>query len=929
MELGLFAEDRRVFLGWDRPLLLGLVEWLWERREEMAGMLVVVPTAQSGRRLREALAEAGGCLAPRVVTPGYFMRAEGTAAEAVELLAWIEVLEGVRDWEQYAAAFPIAPGEGEAAGWALGLARSLAGVRVSLQENALTLAGAAKRMAGTVEADRWKALAGLEGQVERLLGEWQVTSRNAVLSRGSFEWPAEVERVVVAGVADLPKAVGRILEKGPVPVSVLVAGEESDDFDEWGRPGVAWNEREIGWPERGSVCLTADPRQQAEEVVRLVAEEGTQSDRVALGSADEETSGELVRAFGRMGWKVFDPGCRVAPGLAGWLGAWRNFLRHPGVAEAVDLLGFAQSGALVRGKRAQRAMGLSAARDAWLVRTREDVERALEQAGKELEGAEAAGVESYIKRGEFAVEQLRQALETMEFLESRRGTFLREPFHGGMERLLGVVDAEDEAGMRDWLAATAPMAAELKREAVFWIDLYLASPGSRAEATPEDRVLDVLGWVELLFESGPHLVVCGMNEGMVPDRESTDAWLPEGSRRVLGLSHGETRAARDAYLLCALLEARKAEGRVDLLLAKASGGGDALKPSRLLLAAKGGELARRVMELFREVEPPESGLAWTLEEAWKWRPRVEAGREKLSVTAFADYLACPFRFYLKQVLRMGAPEPERVEWNARDFGTVAHVVLERWALDAEAREFSKTEAIEKWVHAELDRIVAERFGGKPPLAVRIQCEAMRQRLSWFARVQACERAAGWRVVEVEKRFSLPVDGIEVRGQVDRIEMNEDGRKRILDYKTTAKASEVEKAHWTKIVASTNWPPHLEGVEAVRSADGKMRWTNLQVAFYSAALGDVDEIGYFALGATESEVKVSLWDGFGREEQESALGCARWVIGQVKAGAFWPPTGKVTYDDYEVLALGRSLEETVEVGGGVGAGSLIDGREEKG
>jgi ATP-dependent helicase/nuclease subunit B len=116
MELGLFEEDRRVFLGWGRPVLPLVVEWLWERREELPGMLVVVPTAQSGRRLREALAEAGGCLAPRVVTPGYFMWADGVAPEAVELLAWVEVLEGVRDWENFTAAFPTAPGVGDGAG---------------------------------------------------------------------------------------------------------------------------------------------------------------------------------------------------------------------------------------------------------------------------------------------------------------------------------------------------------------------------------------------------------------------------------------------------------------------------------------------------------------------------------------------------------------------------------------------------------------------------------------------------------------------------------------------------------------------------------------------------------------------------------------------------------------------------------------------
>src|SRR5690606_40286221 len=50
------------------------VEWLLDRKHELPGMVVVVPTRQSGRRLREALAErAEALLAPRVVTPGWFL----------------------------------------------------------------------------------------------------------------------------------------------------------------------------------------------------------------------------------------------------------------------------------------------------------------------------------------------------------------------------------------------------------------------------------------------------------------------------------------------------------------------------------------------------------------------------------------------------------------------------------------------------------------------------------------------------------------------------------------------------------------------------------------------------------------------------------------------------------------------------------------
>jgi ATP-dependent helicase/nuclease subunit B len=910
LELALFEEDRRVFLGWETPFLSVLVDWLWPSREKFSGMLVVVPTAQSGRRLREALAQAGGCFAPKVVTPGFFLRSESAAPESIELLAWVEVLEGVRDWSLYATAFPLVPGQDEAPGWALGLARSLAGVRTSLQENALTISSAAKRLSETVEGERWHDLAALEKQVEALLREWGYTSRSAELARGRVIVPEGVEKIVVAGVSDLPKAVERLLQNASVPVSVLVSGKASDAFDGWGRPEPVWSERAIPWPEKGSVALVADPSQQAEEALRLVAEGGLASDQIALGSADEETAGELERVFGRAGWPVFNPGRRAVPLLAGWLGAWKNFLRHPGVAEAIDLISCSQSGILVRGKRAQRIVALSQARDGALVRTREDLVRAMAQTEIERAKAEAASEESALKRSEILLDHLALALESLELLESRRGMFLGEGFHRSMERLLGAIDPEGQSEAWDWLTMTGGVAEQVNRDAVFWLDLLLASSGATAAAIPEERVLDVSGWVELLYEPGQHLVVCGMNEGMVPTQDSSDPWLPEGARRVLGLETSEDRAARDAYLLSALLAARQSEGHADLLLAKSSVGGDSLTPSRLLLAADGEELARRVGFLFREIEPPESGLAWTLDDAWRWRPAEKAPRTRLSVTAFSTYLACPFRFYLKHVLHMSAPEPERVEWNARDFGNVAHLVLERWALDEVARDYSKTEAIEDWVHAELDRIIADRFGKSPPLAVRIQSEAMRQRLSWFARVQACERAAGWQVVEVEKKFSLDLGGVEVRGQVDRVERHTDGRRRILDYKTSGEAKAVEGEHRKGINAGTRWPKHLEKVEEVRTLDGKKRWTNLQVAFYSAALGDVDEIGYFALGATEADVKLSLWEGFSKADEDSAMACARWVAGQVQSGVFWPPAERSEYDDYKVLGLGRALEEIV-------------------
>lgn len=877
---------------------------------------MVVPTSQSGRRLREALAgEAGAILAPKFMTPGSLLHPAGveTAPDWVEQLAWLEVLEGVRDWSPYEGLFPKAP-EISGKGSFMALAGEFWKLRRALQENGRTLATAARRLKDSIEEERWEALALLETKVEERLRRWQLTSRSETLSRGLALPEATV--IVLAGVFELPPVLAEAFSKARVPVVSLIPapGELAGEFDEFGRPDEVWKEEPIPWPgkERGGVLLAADAHQQAIEALRAADAGGFSSDEVALGTGDPEVGTELERIFTQAGWTAWHPTTTgVLSGLARWFTVWIPWLREPTFTAVADLLALPETGILVGGNRAGKARTLAKLCDEQMMLSPDDLKRVVEKGEFRHEGErEAAG----------------DLAEAVEKLSRWRASLLAADFGKALLKLLEVLanvgeeTATSATEIATWFENAGTFIRQSKRGCVFWIELMLSNLPDVSPEVPDDRVIDIQGWLELLHEPGRHLILCGLNEGRVPAPGGGEPWLGEAVRKELGLITQDQRVARDAFLLSAMIRARLADGRVDLICGKTSGDGDALRPSRLLLLSEPEELPSRVKLLFREIEPAEAGLVSHLD--WQWKTPVVEPKERHSITSLAAYLQCPFRYYLKHALRMRQGAGGRYEWRENEFGTALHTVMERWGMDEEARDLTSRDKLEKWLSAELDRLVRETYGDAVPLAVRIQSQSLHKRLGWLARIQAGEREKGWKVTEVEKAFEISIGGALVTGKIDRIEVNErDGRIRVIDYKT-GKARDVMEAHRKVILGERTFvPPHLgkEGAaffEAeVKGKTARCFWTNLQLPLYSHALSAAGGVlvvpGYFNLGSTEGEAELKEWEDFGDDEVESAVGCAEWVVGKIRERVFWPPSERVMYEDFGDLTSGRVLADVFQ------------------
>lgn len=423
----------------------------------------------------------------------------------------------------------------------------------------------------------------------------------------------------------------------------------------------------------------------------------------------------------------------------------------------------------------------------------------------------------------------------------------------------------------------------------------------------EPGAVELLGWLELPLDEAPVLVITGFNEGNIPDSRSPDAFLPDRVRRTLGLFDNQRRYARDAAYLTAMLQGRKA---FHVITGRRGSEDDPLLPSRLLLACPPDRLAKRVLQFYDQQaggDEPAPGKSQKQGAVTQGPAMHTAARDRfllplpvppaepitrLRVTAFRDYLQCPYRFYLKHVLKLRAVEQVRPEMDALHFGSLAHSVLESFGRSP-VRDASDPDEIRHYLWKHLEKLVAEHYGDSPAPAVVMQTLQLKERLSAFAWWQAEQIGEGWRILaqDVERDLSakIRVDGesFTLTGRIDRMDHHPVlGKYRLLDYKTGDSAQKPQKTHRYK-----------------------GRWVDLQLPLYRMLVMEKNwtepEVGYILLPKKLSEVGLAPADWSG-EEFDEAMETAGEVIRRVRAGEFWPPSEPVD-DELAALCMDEALD----------------------
>ncbi|WP_372895466.1 PD-(D/E)XK nuclease family protein [Stieleria sp.] len=948
MSFDLFPEllCRREFLGWDRPLLPGVVRYFIDQagetgRLDLSDWICVLPTAQSmlrfGRLLQSAADDQGlDYLAPRITTSGelaelLYQPEAPIAIEFEQTLAWARVLRH-RDAESLRPLLPVLP-ESDAIGPWLELAGTLRRLTADLAAHEVSFADVVSVTDSDAEQARWKLLQEL---FELYLGELATAGRSDPHQQRRRAIKRKTIRsgrlIALVGTSDLNPSIAKVIAEVERDVVAFIAAPEDKEacFDWLGclKPD-AFAEFQLPLTD-DHLVPAGDIADQATAVSEAVTEFASryQPEQIAVGVTDDshvaatemQLDGCGFSTYRHVGWTVASTAVGRLVSLTATLIArptWRS------------LAALVRHGDVHRFLLAQLNEPQSdAAQPDYLIPLDQMLANHLPV--RLSDPLPPAALKHYP-----AAEQLRRAvlawlapLLPKHLSDGPRPT---QPIADWCDRLLHWLDSiYADLGTAD-LEAAGLGAADATRpdrrltvEAVAKVrDLltrftklsrHLDAPVTAASALEmiTSRLSDlrvgqnqntddiqIHGWLDLALDDSPAMVVVGFNHPFVPSAVTSDPFLPGSLRSRLRIADNERRYARDLYATQLLLSTRR---DIRMIVGKHSADGTPTPPSRLLSASSPPDVARRIRMLLAGTRDKVNvSHRWDSDRKTTDLPIPEFHPDEcpvksMSVTAFKAYLECPYRFYLRHVLNLKPVDDLARELAANQFGDLVHAAVEHFGESAEKDEADEKRIFESLRH-HLHQYAADQYGDHAESAVRLQVRQAERRLHFVAAEQAKRIEQGWRIhateasVEESKGASITVDGkkMGLRGRFDRIDRNvQTGQWAILDYKTHG--HKPEKKHLRK-----------------NRDTGQYEWIDLQLPLYRMMVPFLGieappqevQLGYFNVSDKAEESKINIAE-FDEPLMEQAKDLIHQCVLRIFACDFAPSDQGVMYDDYEMI-----------------------------
>ena len=905
------------FLAWDVSVAESVAGHLLAesagRPPDLSGTLVLVPTRQAGRRLRVALAAAsgiGGVVSPVIVTPNSIFEEFGAQCRTADGLslaaAWTAVMSDIAPHE-CKNLFPRRKGTAET-GWAYSMGCKIDRLRRDLAEGGMTISSLLAAHADCIDDPaRWEDLALLEQRyLDRLsaCGLLDPCQHAIETARHPLVAP-EINKIVVAALPAPTGLLTTLLQNlgVSVDIDILVHADSrlADKFDGWGRlKRDYWSEAviDIDDPER-KIVVVNDPAEQAEAVVEAIAAEsaGCGPDDIALGTPDQGVADLVAARLAGEGLATFNPSGAPYAGspLHVLLEAFASFESDKSLAAFRKLI--SQPSVL-------RMFALAGVGDS------DEILLELDRVSERHLGREIDDLRAVCKEYPLRYPRLEQVLrKTDEWLSAFSAVGLLEFLREWLAEVYGgqplPTDAAERAAHEE-AAVFVLDSAEAIGATGFGFDsrrgLRLLIQHMRAARRTLERewpAIDLQGWIELHWEDAPLLIATGMNEGVVPESRVEDIFLPDSRRRELGLVCDRDRLARDVYYMTAICEHRRKQGRAVFVLGRYACGGDPLKPSRLLFHCLPEQVVERAEHIFRA--PPEKDRNRAAQTRLRLDPSLPVSPpqsllpDHLSPSAISDYLACPFRFYLKRILGMEPYKRGKSELDGADYGSLIHLALKSIGPQPERPPLADANVLAGMLEKELRALFRKRYGSDPAVPLLIQLETAVNRLEAFARQQVELWEQGWEIAATERECEIELDGMPVRGVIDRIDRHRESRRlRLIDYKTSESACDPGKYHLGTAKGAREY-----------ALEGRGAWKNLQLPLYrmmipaEMAADAPVEVALWHLPKAVSDSGLLVWDDC-EQLLDSARNCACGVIADLRAHRFWPPRERVEYDDFAAV-----------------------------
>ena len=904
------------FLGWDRPILHSAIEWLVEKfppdegRWKLGGLRILLPSGYATRKMRELLAgkaehEKWLLEPPHLMTVGHFQEKlyvvkKPIASRATQIHAWLRALRDTPS-DQLASVFP--DWNPEAAFLErVEYAQILFRLYDEISEDLIDFGEVAGKVEQPEERRRWSVLQKVHENYLRTLDRLELWDRQAARRYALREKEVRTDHdLVVLGAIDLSKSHQDFLQAVRERVHILIAAPEGwqDGFDSLGiLKSDVWSDWKLT-VDPSILRVASGPKEAAEEVCRVLAQmpEATSTQDVTLGVPDLEMIDPIHDRLDRLG-------IQTCSALGSPLLASDPFQLLQKVASYLQQRSWDSFAALVRHASVFDYLTTQRGVPQNFLQNLDDCYQRTLVSRVDLTEWPRGDDPVCSQLASVAVQTVRELDRWLDGLRFERlpiarwAERLRKMWEELDERPEGFNESQemDNPGepqrLLECYRALANLCGELAsvpqplqesvtlRDIVQWLEQETS--GKSISQPPDPSALEMLGWLDLAWDDADALILTGFHDGVVPHSIASDGFLTDSLRKDLHLQNDERRYARDAYYLQILLHARK---HLTILYHQKDRDGTPLLPSRLLLAVPPEEIAERITTLLSPPQEPQVPVAD------RWIPDPEKTRidipqpdseqiqlpESISVTAFRDYLACPYRFYLQRVIQLREMSDEPMELPPNLFGDMVHYCLDRWGRSKDASS-TDPKTITDSLHTHLAHWVKSWLGTDLYPAIQLQIEQARMRLEAFAQIQAVRTSQGWTIKEVEwsiarsHAIGIPGDrtGLKIHGRIDRIDYHEQSNRwAIWDYKTSETPKDPEKAH---IFAN--------------------RWTDLQLplyrhlAFSLTKTLDVD-LGYIQLPKSLEKIQFHSAK-FKHEQLEEADRIAIETLQNIAAKTFWPP-----------------------------------------